>query len=117
MSLVKRVSAAAASVIASGMIIAPAALADATCTISGNGSDSTNRCTITITKVGGGSGCENTCDGQPKQVNKAKVKNKVKIRQNTGGNTANRNTGGNVNIETGNNTADVTITNDVNTNN
>ncbi len=117
MNLAKRVGAAAASVIASGMIMAPAALADATCTISGNGSDSTNRCTITITKVGGGSGCETTCSGQPKQVNKAKVKNKIKIKQNTGGNKANKNTGGSVTIETGNNTAEVTITNDVNTNN
>lgn len=116
MNLVTRVSAAAASVLAGGMLLAPAALADATCTVSGNGSDSTNRCTITV-RSGGSHGCNATCSGQPKQINKAKVKNKVKVRQNTGGNTANGNTGGNVTIDTGNNTATITITNNVNNNN
>lgn len=115
MNRLLRISAAAATALSAGIIAAPAILADATCTISGNGSDSTNRCNITIS--GGWNGCEATCSGQPKQVNKAKIKNKVRIRQNTGGNTANNNTGGNVRIETGNNSATVTITNNVNRNN
>jgi hypothetical protein len=114
MHIVKRVGLAAAGLLTTGALLAPAALADATCTISGNGADSRNRCNITIR--GGGGGCESTCSGQPKQVNKAKIKNKVKIRQNTGGNSANNNTGGNVTIETGDNTATVTITNNANTN-
>ncbi len=109
-----KISAAAAGILASGMLLAPAALADSTCTITGNGSGSTNRCTVTINN---GGGCSTTCSAHPKaskQVNKAKIKNKVIIRSNTGGNDANRNTGGDVSISSGNSNVDVSISNDVN---
>lgn len=113
MNLVTRVSAAAAGILAGGMLLAPAALADATCTISGNGAGSRNRCNITV-RSGGGHGCQATCSGQPKQVNKAKVKNTVVVISNTGGNKANKNTGGEVTIETGDSNVDISISNDVN---
>lgn len=108
MNLVTRISAAAAGILAGGMLLAPAALADATCTISGNGAGSRNRCNITVRSGGHGR------SGQPKQVNKAKVKNTVVVISNTGGNQANKNTGGEVTIETGDSNVDISISNDVN---
>lgn len=110
MNRLTRISAAAASILAGGMLLAPAALADATCTISGNGAGSRNRCTITINGVRRPPGHWGTS-----QRNTATIKNKVVIISNTGGNDANRNTGsGNVSIDTGDVTVDVSITNDVN---
>lgn len=116
MHLMKRVGLATAGLLTSGALLAPAALADATCTITDNGAHSSNSCTIVVTNGSGGN-CEQSCEpNEPKQIRRAKIKNKVRIYQNTGGNKANKNTGGNVTIETGNNTANVTITNDVNNN-
>src|SRR3989344_4469431 len=109
MNRLTRISATAASVLAGGMLLAPAALADATCTISGNGAGSRNRCTITINEGRRPHGHWGTS-----QRNTATIKNKVVIISNTGGNDANRNTGGDVSIDTGDVTVDVSITNDVN---
>lgn len=115
MNIVKRIGIATAGLIATGALIAPVALAETSCTISGNGSGSSNSCTV---RVSGGRSCRpNRCGSTGSAtVNNATVKNKVRVRQNTGGNTANGNTGGSVSIDTGNNTATVTITNNVNNN-
>lgn len=113
MRFMKRIGLTAGSLLIAGSLAAPAALADVSCSISGNGADSRNSCNIRITR-NGGDPCD-PCNGTDSaQINRAKVKNKIRIRQNTGNNKANKNTGGNVTIETGNNTATVTITNDVN---
>lgn len=116
MHFMKRIGLATAGLLTSGALLAPAALADATCTITDNGARSHNSCSIVV-KNGSGGNCEESCLPQePKTVRRAKIRNKVRIYQNTGGNKANSNTGGNVTIESGNATATVTITNDVNNN-
>jgi len=98
--------------IATGTLLAAtllpgAALADQTCTISGNGRNSTNRCRIRIER-------RLTVD----QRNTATVRNRVVVVQNTGLNDANNNTtnGGDVSVDTGNTTSTITITVSGNTN-
>ncbi len=117
MNIMKRVGLATAGLLTTGALLAPAALADVNCTISGNGAGSSNSCNIKVRRVGHNGCKQNMCDSSGSATNNATVKNKVKVKQNTGGNRANSNTGGNVTIETGNNTATVTITNNVNSNN
>jgi hypothetical protein len=99
-----------AGAIATGALLATAllptsAFADQTCRISGNGSNSTNRCRIKVERR-----------IRVDQSNTATVVNTVVVTQNTGGNNANNNTGGNVHNETGNNTSTITITVSGNTN-
>lgn len=78
---------------------APAAFAATDITISGNGADSINKVKVkTKHKV------------VVKQKNSTAVTNAVTIGQNTGGNKANKNTGGNVDITSGDATASVTNT-------
>ena len=88
-------------------LLPAAAFADQTCTISGNGRDSRNRCRIKVER-------RLTVD----QRNTAIVINRVVVIQNTGLNDANNNTtnGGDVSIDTGNTTSTVTITVSGNTN-
>ncbi len=77
---------------------APAAFAD-TVVVKGNGADSTNKVKVnkkTKTKVS--------------QTNNTAVVNLVGVMQNTGGNTANKNTGGDVTVGSGDATATVTNT-------
>lgn len=97
-----------------GMLFAPAALADVSCTISGNGADSHNTCTVTVK---GGSSCHRHKCGGGGSTNIANVQNGVWVFSNTGGNTANKNTGGDVTIMSGDSNVNVTITNSVNNNN
>ncbi len=113
MNIAKRIGLATAGLLTTGALLAPVALADATCTISGNGSGSSNSCTV---RVSGGRSCRpNKCVSTGSAaVNNATVRNKVRVRQNTGGNTANGNTGGSVSIDTGNNSVEININNDVN---
>ena len=81
--------------------------ADNKCEISGNGNNSTNRCRLV--KVN---------KKTVVQVNSAHVANFVGAGADTGGNSADKNTGGgNVKVDTGSATATVNITNTVNSNN
>ena len=105
MNIVKRVGLATAGLLTTGALLAPAALADATCTITDNGVLSHNHCTIKTSKK-----------TVRVQINNAKVKNSVTVISNTGGNKANGNTGGNVEVTSGDSSVNVTITNTVNSN-
>src|SRR5438105_1689837 len=88
-----RVSLAAAGAAVLGLIMAPATLADIGCTISNNGANSHNTCTV---RVNGGSGlCRRlacTASGSA-QTNSANVTNNITVHSNTGHNSANNNTG------------------------
>ena len=90
-----------------GALLPGFAFADQTCTISGNGRNSINRCRIRVER-------RLTVD----QRNTATVSTRVVVVQNTGLNDANSNTtnGGDVSIDTGNTTSTVTITVSGNTN-
>ncbi|MBI3443771.1 hypothetical protein HY008_03795 [Candidatus Woesebacteria bacterium] len=76
------------------------------CAIIGNGAWSHNKCKITkkSKKI-------------VKQSNKAHVTNNVWVDVNTGDNEANKNTWGDVTVDTGDATVEVTITNELNQNN
>ncbi len=108
MGIKKRIAAAliTGSLVA-GAILPVAAFADQTCTIRGNGNNSTNRCRIRVER-------RLTVN----QRNTATVRNRVTVVQNTGLNDANDNTtnGGEVSIDTGNTTSTITITVSGNTN-
>ncbi|MEK7573081.1 MAG: hypothetical protein AAB531_01520 [Patescibacteria group bacterium] len=82
-----------------------AAFADQTCTITGNGVNSTNRCRIRVVKK-----------LKIDQSNSAAVSNTININTSTGGNTASSNTGGSTTITSGTSTVTVTITNTLNSN-
>lgn len=73
--------------------------------ISGNGADSKNKVDLDL---------DNTT--KVYQSNEADVRNNVKVDANTGGNKANKNTGGDVEIETGDADVTVDVTNAVNQN-
>lgn len=77
---------------------APMALADTTITVQGNGADSNN--TVDVT---------NSQKSKVKQTNNTTLNTVVTVDQNTGGNKANKNTGGDTDIDTGNATSDVTV--------
>lgn len=86
--------------------LAPLALASTTLTITGNGSDSESKVNVstnTTTVV--------------TQSNKADVTNNVTANQTTGNNSANDNTGGDVTVNTGAATSNVTVDNKLNSNN
>src|SRR3989338_5431557 len=108
MTIKQRIAGAlvAGSFIAASLLPA-AAFADQTCTISGNGRDSRNRCRIRVER-------RLTVD----QRNTATVRNIVVVVQNTGLNSASNNTknGGDVDVNTGNTTSTITITVSGNTN-
>src|SRR3990167_4456391 len=89
----------AGSFIAASLLPA-AAFADQTCTISGNGRDSRNRCRIKVER-------RLTVD----QRNTETVRNRVVVIQNTGLNDANNNTtnGGDVSVDTGNTNSTINI--------
>ncbi|HSX57960.1 MAG TPA: CHRD domain-containing protein [Candidatus Saccharimonadales bacterium] len=84
--------------------VAPA-LASTTVVISGNGADSNNRVNFTS---------RNTTT--IRQTNNADISNNIHVISNTGGNTANKNTGGDVSIRTGNSNVDVNVSNRANSN-
>jgi len=85
--------------------LAPFAAAQTTLTITGNGSDSTNTTAVANTNV-----------TTVVQSNTANINNNVSSSSNTGNNDANDNTGGDVNIDTGDATTDVSVTNVANSN-
>lgn len=108
-----RVGGATSALMMVGLLAVPASLA-ADCTISGNGARSHNTCTISN---GGGSSCHrHRCGGGGGQSNSAVIFNGVTVHANTGGNEANKNTGGDVTVTSGNANVNVTITNTVNSN-
>src|SRR3989344_3939980 len=107
MNIKKKIAAAIVSGSVIGAVILPsAALADTSCEISGNGAFSHNSCRITIRH-----------SKRIRQSNSSSSTNRVKIWISTGGNDANGNTGGRGEGNSGDGTADVTITNEVNQNN
>jgi hypothetical protein len=82
-------------------VVAPAgAMAATNVTISGNGADSYNKVKV-----------KNVKKTSVKQKNTANVSNTIGVNQNTGGNKANKNTGGDVTVTSGNATATVSVTN------
>lgn len=74
-------------------------------TISGNGADSHNSASINVNK-------QKTVT----QNNNANISNSITVKQETGGNKANKNTGGNTTITTGSSFSDIAVTNKVNFN-
>jgi len=107
LNIKKKIAAAIVSGSVIGAVLLPAAaLADTGCEISGNGAFSHNSCRITVRH-----------SKRIRQSNSSSITNRVKIWISTGGNDANGNTGGSVEVNSGDGTADVTITNEVNQNN
>jgi hypothetical protein len=98
-----------ASVLASGAVVAQLlaapVFAATTITVSGNGSDSNNKVNTDMTNT-----------QTVVQNNNANINNNVSANASTGGNTANRNTGGNVAIDTGDASTKVKVENTVNKN-
>ncbi len=85
--------------------IVPGVYGATTVTITGNGSDSDNTANVAVDQT-----------TYVSQGNEANVQNTVYADANTGGNKANDNTGGDVSIETGDATSNVTIENSLNSN-
>jgi len=107
MTLKNRIATALiAGSIVGATVLPAAALADTSCEISGNGAHSHNSCRIRISR-----------SVRIRQSNSSTIRNRVSVDVDTGGNTANSNTGGDVSITTGDVHVDVTITNDVNQSN
>lgn len=96
------------SVLASGAVLLNSALpvyAGTTIEISGNGADSTNKAYVNMDQT-----------TTVVQSNNADVYNKVDANANTGDNSAKKNTGGDVTIETGDASVDVKVENTLNSN-
>src|SRR3989338_3142737 len=85
--------------------IVPGVYGSTTITITGNGSDSYNKADVEVDQT-----------TYVSQINEANVQNTVYADASTGGNRANDNTGGDVSIETGDATSNVTIENSLNSN-
>lgn len=85
--------------------LAPLTFAQTSLVISGNGTDSASTATVSTTNT-----------TTVVQDNNANINNTVNVNSDTGNNSASDNTGGNVEIETGDATTDVTVTNMVNNN-
>ena len=107
MHLMKRIGVTTVGLLTTGALLAPAALADEegtggsnTCTITDNGAFSSNRCRIRVRN-----------SSTTVQINGSKIRNKVRVLSNTGGNHASFNTGGSVSVSSGNSTVNVSITN------
>ena len=94
-----KVSGAVAAAILWGSLLTPAALADTTLEISGNGADSTNTIAVSVSE-----------ECKVKQTANTDVLADVTTTASTGGNEASGNTGGSVSITTGDATAVTTIT-------
>jgi len=83
----------------------PVALADLTLEISGNGSGSTNNVDLNV-----------DTNTEVNQSNYADIQNDVNVSAQTGNNTANKNTGGDVSVDTGDSNVSVGVTNNANSN-
>lgn len=97
-----------ASALAAGSLllnVAGPALATTTITLSGNGVDSNNTADVQLVQT-----------QTVVQSNNADVDNNVRAGANTGGNEANKNNGGNVEIDTGDSSVDVDVETSVNSN-
>jgi hypothetical protein len=97
-----------ASAIAAGALLFNTVMpvvAGTTIEISGNGSDSTNKAEVDVEQT-----------TVVSQSNEANIKNTVNASANSGYNDANRNTGGNVSVDTGDATTKVDVANTVNSN-
>lgn len=79
-------------------VVAPIGLADTTVDVSGNGVKSDNYVSV-----------NNTNGVTVNQTNNSKVTNSITVKQNTGGNKASGNTGGDTTVTTGNTTSNVEI--------
>lgn len=86
-------------------VTAPIALASVSCTISGNGSDTSNNCDFASLR-----------DVSVDQNNDANIDNNVDVSASTGKNEAEDNTGGDVGIDTGDVSTDVSVDTSANTN-
>ena len=106
MSTTLKLGMVASAILFALALFASTTLADTSCTISGNGPRSRNRCRIRITR-----------SRRLRQSNWSSIRNSVKVVSNTGGNDANSNTGGDVDVTSGDSTVVVIITNTVNQNN
>lgn len=87
-----------------GMFI-PASIAQISLEISGNGAGSNNNV-----------GVDTSTTTVVTQTNTANIQNNVNVTTNSGGNTANKNTGGSVTVATGDASASVNVTNNANSN-
>jgi hypothetical protein len=83
----------------------PSVLGATNITINGNGSDSDNEVEFSQSNT-----------TQVSQHNTADIENNVDANASTGGNSASRNTGGDVSVDTGNATSNVEVTNNANSN-
>lgn len=92
------------ALVANGFVPA-AALADTTITVSGNGADSYNGVTTEVKQ-----------ETKVEQNNNANFTNNISGSANTGSNDANKNTGGDVNIKTGDASVDASVSNTANQN-
>jgi hypothetical protein len=103
----KKITRQIISVVATGSLLLSlvAPVSAMTLEISGNGSDSTNKVDV-----------ESNQNTTVVQSNNAEVTNNITAKASTGGNEAEDNTGGNVSIETGDATTDVTASTTVNSN-
>ena len=98
-----------ATAIATGALVfnslATPAFAAINVNLTGNGDSSNNTANLNISK-----------SNSIVQNNTANISNNVEVDAETGGNEANRNTGGDVNVETGNSTVGVSVQNALNKN-
>lgn len=99
MNIKQKIGAVVATVTMLSSIVTPAFASEYE--ISGNGVESTNKIKV-----------ESNCTQTVTQVNETTIKNKVYSSASTGGNEASANTGGDVTVDTGNATSDVTVTNE-----
>ena len=98
MSIKQKIGAALAIGSLAASVLAPAAFADASLEISGNGTGSDNKIVV-----------KNTSNCTVKQKSNTNVGLEVNVYSNTGGNKASGNTGGDVTIDTGSVTTDISV--------
>ena len=92
------------AIVANGFLPA-AAFADTTLTVTGNGADSNNGVVTSVSQT-----------TTVNQNNNANFTNNISGNANTGDNDANKNTGGDVNVKTGDSSVDVSVSNSANQN-
>ncbi len=103
--LVLKVTTAASTAVLLTGSVASVAFGTTTVTVSGNGADSDNTANVNVTN-----------SSSIYQTNTADISNSVKINSNTGDNTANKNTGGDVSINTGDANVSSSVSNSANSN-
>lgn len=96
--MIKKLGSAIAGAAIFGSVMVPAAFADTTIAITGNGADSVNKVKI-----------NSSCTVGVAQLNNTSVGVNANVSSNTGGNKASGNTGGDVTIGTGSATSSVSV--------